>query len=522
METFKGQMTAIEDVWTDPVRIREICDSIEASIFVLDRDGRYLYMSPYAARQLQGTPDDFVHKSLWDVFPGESADRMLKEVLKAFSIGRTHRCELEVIRAGDVRLFTATLHPFRLGTKESPVDACLGVVRDTTEEHRLNANLLHSVRLSAVGQLAAGVAHEFNNILAVIEGLAQIRLAGLERTGRGAQDPTISETADIFRRIINQAERAARITRQVQDFAMPRTGIRGACRLEELLKNAVRLNTPQSGIERVEIETELESGLAVIGDAGQLEQVFMNLLQNARHSIIPKGQGRIKVLLVRSGEQAEIRFIDNGVGMEAKTAERIFEPFFTTKGTASLEKIGIRGTGLGLAVSRSVIEAHDGTIELSSSVPGEGSEFRIFLPLCDPDDAGPDSCAPGLRHSRAVLPDRVLVVEAERELAESLAQSLRDRGCREVAVRFNGSDAVEAVRTALFDAVLLDVSLPDAEISSLISRIRGLDTQVRIICMTGRVDEEVGRWKEWGADGLLRKPFQPEAMIDSLIAGKSG
>lgn len=448
-----------------------------------------------------------------DVACNRRADELfgdrLGEVLRRLD-GVGVRKDVECLCAdGSRRVFD--VHGGRTGEGRGATEVWM--FHDVTEDRRVATRLLHSTRLADVGQLAAGIAHEFNNILAVIEGLAQIHEGVLRR--RPVVD---TETVDILERIINQAERAAKIVRQIQDFAAPPEGKRAPCRLDEVVQAVVKLAEHQAELEGIGFRLDLEEGVVVHCDQGQLEQVLMNLVQNARYALLPKSGGTITVRLRRvGGEWAEVRVEDDGVGMAPETAARVFEPFFTTRYRPREGSPSVRGSGLGLAVSRSIVERHGGRIELVRTAPGAGAEFRILLPLHRvPFEDVPRGGEPPAEERP--LPGRVLVVEAERELAASIGRVLKERGVGVVDICHTAAEALDAVRTRLYDVVLLDLFLPDAGGKGLVESLKRTDPQLRIVGMTGRVDADGEGWKRWGLDAVLRKPFRMDEMA-RVLAG---
>lgn len=468
--------------------IRKALEVSEIPVMVVGDDGRVLGANRSA-----------------EVLAGGAMEELGREARRGQERKESFRNEVEWTGGGERRRFEV----YGQRVPAAGGGAVMMWMFDVTEDRRLASRLLHSTRLSVVGQLATGIAHEFNNILAVIEGLAQVHTGVLRR--RSVADP---ETEEILGRIINQAERAARIVRQIQDFAAPAEGKRRSCRLDAVVGTAVRLTEHQAELENIRFRLELEE-VTTLCDEGQIEQVLMNLIQNARYALWPKGGGTITVRLRRTVTgMAELVVADDGVGMDAETARRVFEPFFTTRSHPSKDRPSVRGSGLGLAVCRSIVAHHGGTIDLVRTAPGEGSEFRILLPLHEGGTEGEERGTGGAV-KEVPLPGRVLVVEAERDLAESLGRGLREAGVERVDVRFSAAEATEAVRTSLYDVLLLDVSLPDGGGRELIGRIRGIDPQVRIVCMTGRVDAE-DEWRAWGAEALLVKPFRIDEMVKVL------
>ena len=268
----------------------------------------------------------------------------------------------------------------------SEIAGVIHVVRDITEQRKLQEHLRHSQRLESIGTLAGGIAHDFNNILTAIIGYGHI-LKMKAKEG----DPSKA----YIEQIIASAERAANLTQSLLSFSRKQTGNPEPVKLKEIIEKVGMIILRVIG-ENVELKTELAGeDLSVMADSAQIEQVLVNLCTNARDAMPEGGVLAVKTRRVHSPQftvqgqdnvnselstvnreptdYAEISIIDTGTGMDEKTRERIFEPFFTTK------EVG-KGTGLGLSMVYGIIKQHHGHISVESEV-GKGTTFRIYLPL---------------------------------------------------------------------------------------------------------------------------------------------
>ena len=236
---------------------------------------------------------------------------------------------------------------------------------DVTERIELEEQLVQADKLSSIGLLAAGVAHEVNTPLAVISSYAQM----LARQVSGEPGH-----AKILDKITSQTFRASEIVNSLLSFARTSTREFDRVDLPKAIRNTLDLVEPQLRHAKVEVETDLDPAASrVVGSVGKLQQVFLNLFLNARDAMPDGGRLRVRTRASADGPSAHIMVSDTGVGMSADQAKQVFDPFFTAKGPR-------RGTGLGLAVCYGIIQEHSGTMSVESS-PGEGATFHIEIPL---------------------------------------------------------------------------------------------------------------------------------------------
>ena len=373
------------------------------------------------------------------------------------------------------------------------------------EQERIREQFSQLEKLSALGELASGVAHDFNNTLAGILGRAQL----LQRTN----DPEkLQRGLEI---IIRTAEEGAKTVKRIQDFARQRRDHDFALvSIDQILTDASEITRPRwknsAEAENIHINLDLQisSNAMVMGDDSELREVFVNMVFNAVDAM-PQG-GRLTLSTRIVCDSVVITIADTGVGMYPEIRSRIFDPFFTTKGKA--------GLGLGLAVSYGIIRRHGGNIEVDSNY-GKGTEFRIMLPVSsvmkafDPASAEPSRPVPSVVQPK-VPETTVLVVDDEDFVRELLKDILECEGCQ-VHVAADGAEALEIFEQIDVDCVFTDVGMPGMSGWELAQAIREKNQAIPIAVITGW-GEAVGshEQKSAGVDWVVAKPFTADRIVD--------
>jgi PAS domain S-box-containing protein len=390
----------------------------------------------------------------------------------------------------------------------------LAVVRDIGERRRIDEQLRHSEKMEAVGQLAGGGAHDFNNQLAGIIGFAELLRS------RAECDETVARHA---RGILTAANRAADLTAKLLAFARRGKNLSVSVDVHGLIGEVLSL-LERSIDPRITLRAELQAAPAqVSGDPTQLQNALLNLALNARDAMPEGGTVSIRTERVTlrasadsAGAASPVEYVcvdvtDTGLGMDESTRQRIFEPFFTTKS---------QGTGMGLAAVYGTVRAHRGTIEVKSA-PGAGATFRLLLPA-DAQEAAEqptDRSAP----PPAPVNAEVLIAEDDPSVATMLAQQLEYLGCR-ATVCTDGEDAVRRYREAphRFELVILDLTLPKMSGSDAFSAIRRVDPDAAVVIASGySADAKLQGLLDDGAAAFLPKPFRLAELAAVLDQARS-
>lgn len=415
---------------------------------------------------------------------------------------------IEVQHDQDGRIFEMTERPLE---GKSTAGGCVLVIREVTEERHRQEHMRSRERLATVGQLAAGIAHDFNNIMAIITLYSQT----LER------NPDFPKRQEYLATMSEQARRAADLITQLLDFSRRTVMDRARMNLLPFLKEVVKL-LRRTLPENVLIDLQAEPGPHMVhADPTRLQQAIMNLALNARDAMPDGGKLRISLSKMSlqpgqstplpdmaSGEWLCLSVADRGTGIDPEHMKHLFEPFFTTK-------VAGKGTGLGLAQVFGIVKQHDGEIDVDS-VPGEGTNVTIYLPVLEEKESVPDEA-----DSRPLGPARqetVLLVEDHDPTRQAVHDTLEILGY-EVLVAQSGREALELFgeHEASVDLVLSDMIMPEMGGLALYRTLLERFSQVKMVLMTGYPLEDEGRsLLEQGIVDWLHKPFTPTALGKKL------
>ena len=410
------------------------------------------------------------------------------------------------VRAGERTLLVTAIPAGEPG-------AAVLLFEDQTEKRRLQDQLLQSEKMSAIGQLIAGVAHDLNNPLASVVGFSDL-------LGEAADvPPRLAEPLAVIRQ---EAERASAIVRNLLSFARRQEGERQLQSIRPILESTHQLLKNQLLAARIELTLSFEPGLPEVEvHANQIKQVFVNIINNAAQAIAStrtrQGGGRIEIATKCEPDGLSVNVSDNGPGIPEAVAQRVFEPFFSTKSEGE-------GTGLGLSISLGIVKEHGGNISVApgGAGSGRGATFTVELPTGVRAERGPlaqgaeTEPAPTERHERL----RVLVVDDEPHILHYMQATLESWG-HEVVLAHDGSQALKRALMQPFDLIICDLRMPRLGGREMFHTLARMHPTVadRIIFATGdtvRGDtlqflEELGR-------PFLQKPFKLDA-LRRVLAG---
>ena len=497
-------------------KYRLLAENVIDVIWTTDLSLRPTYVSPSVLRLLGFTADEAPGQSLFDGMTPQSRERaantlaeeMASEMSAGKSLTRTRTAEIELLRRDGSTVWTENTLTFIRDEQRRPVGV-LGVTRDISERRRadverrrLEEQLHQAQKMEAIGRLAGGVAHDFNNILTGITGYTEMLLPTLR-----PEDPIVSDLKEIHK----LSDRAAALTAQLLAFSRKQIVEPRVLDLNAAITHSTKMLRRLIG-EDVELEFKPgDDGGLVRSDPGQIEQVLVNLAVNARDAM-PRG-GKLTIRTAnqcideafcrgepgaRPGEYVVLEVEDNGSGMDEEVLRRLFEPFFTTKPQG-------KGTGLGLSIIYGIVQQNLGFVTVHSTV-GAGTVFRVYLPRIY---AEPEAVS---REPVSVPPrgkETILVVEDE-EMLRNLARRILERQGYRVLVAAGGEEAL-AVSEHFTDRIhllLTDVIMPGTNGGEVYELLRGTRPSLKVLFMSGYTGDAIAQHGVLDArTPFIQKPF---------------
>ncbi|MFC1592024.1 ATP-binding protein [Thermodesulfobacteriota bacterium] len=517
----KNDPAAVALQLQDQLRLLE--DNIADVVWTLDGQLQMTYCSRSCVKLLGYAPDEIQRLPLSKLFSKES-HAILQKVLDGILNNSANQHQARVLElehiCSDGTSVWAEVRLSGMRDGDSRPSGILGVARDITdrrkaddERNRLESHLMQTQRLEAIGALAGGVAHDFNNILTTILGYTEILLKQIDES---------SQNYNEINQIRIAAIRSEALVRQLLVFS----------RKQQIASAVININTTIGDLlkmlhrligEDISITTSLAADLwSVKGDPGRIEQIIMNLAVNARDAMPEGGELKItteNIMLgadqtktmqeAQPGNYVCLTASDSGIGIKNELLDRIFEPFFSTK--AESER-----AGLGLATVYGIVMQHKGWINVYSD-PGKGTEFKVYLPAID--------VKPRQKTKRKDIlqeyygsGEKVLLVEDDEGICEVVAKTLRDSQY-EVVEAACAEDALEVFEkdSDSFSLVLSDVVLPNMNGVELIEALLALRPDIRIILTSGYTDDK-SHWDIIRDRGyrFLHKPYTFETLLKNV------
>lgn len=498
--TLLAQMTASavaearlrEGIRSREARWRALVNSAPVGIVDVTREGQVLWWNRAAARTLAWP--EAVSDAPAPAFSDEVSDQM-RGLLAEAALDRAVRGEVTINVAERRRELRVSVTALARATGEP--EHLLVLVDDVTDEHEMQAELRQARGGEIRAQVASSIAHDFNNLLTLISGYAEM-LTGEVSANEGA--------LDLVRDIQATTSRASQITQQLQTIGRTQSREATVVDVRRLIEsNAEVIERIVGGAVTVTREFDELAGNVLV-DADQFEQVILNLVINARDAMPEGGDLVLRVAAEADGDEewVVIGVADTGTGMDEATLRRCFEPFFTTKGP-------FKGTGMGLASARRLIEASGGTIHVTSC-PGVGTSFEIRLPATR-DSAAVEALATSV--TSASTGTTVLVAEDDEALRRLMVQVLRRNGYR-VLEGDNGASALEAARASAVDALVTDVDMPVMGGVELAVTLQARTPSLAVLVVSGHADASVLADLTPRTGAFLAKPFRPSELVDRL------
>ena len=524
VELFAQQVASIlerarllEESQRERMRYTRLVESAADAIATIDERGRLTSVNQALERATGRLRSSLLGQPFVSLFHSRD-EASARDLLAATIDGQRTRAEVryrtpEGQGESETRSCSITSTPI---VESGRVAGALAIMRDVTDEKRLTEQLLQQEKLAAVGQLVSGVAHELNNPLAGVMAFSQLLLASpVAAATDGDDDGDGLDARTALNTIHEEAKRAAKIVSNLLTFARQHQPERRLADLNRVVLDTLELRRYALRVRQIEVDLRLDEQLPLTwADPFQLQQVVLNLIANAEHALEQwEGERRITVstaVVCRVGsarrELLVLRVADSGPGIAQEHLARIFNPFFTTKPVGE-------GTGLGLSISDGIVREHGGRIQAESSTPG-GAVFTVELPYVEPP--GFESSAMRTAPRAADEMQRVLVVDDEPSIRGAVTSFLRSRG-HAVDTVGSGREALALVAQRRYDAVLLDLRMPDMPGDALYHELRRREPGIadRVVFLTGDTQSESARgFLESTGRPMVSKPF----LLDDLAA----
>lgn len=475
--------------------LASLADLAPDEIYTLDTERRFTWMNQRAEVDSGLTRSVLLGQDFTMVVAAESKDEAVAAVQCTLG-GEEKQFEVRTICTdGRVRCMDAHTSPL---WHDGSITGVMVFMSDITERKLAQARAARSDKLRALGELAAGVAHNLNNSLTVIQGRAQLLLMRSSTADEGNKKSlgvitqAVGDCSQTLRRLLDFSRRES--TRHPAPVD-----------LSELISSSVEIARPKWQAEStnrtgtIEVRIEAPAPAFTLGDSAELREVVLNMIFNAVDAM-PEG-GTIEAGTRVEGKTARFSIADTGAGMPAEVMARIFEPFYTTKGE--------RGTGLGLSASHGIIENHGGDINVTSEA-GKGTRFEVILPL---HESSSPAVAVPLTQNNGTKSARVLVVEDEEKVRVLLNDAFRAEG-HDVVEATTGAEAIKHLDNGKFDLMVCDLGLPELSGLHVARWVKEFRPELPVIIATGYAEMIAEEdYKRARIDDVIRKPY---ALADVL------
>ena len=504
-----SERTAREELQMEKDKFRLLVEESPFGLSILGKDGAYQYINPRFSELFGYTLADVPTGRDWfrKAFP--DADYR-KQVISAWvSFQGASRTDKIVPRTFAVTCRDGSLKIVKFYSVQTEAGEQFVIYEDLTEQKQIEEQFFQSQKMEAVGRLAGGVAHDFNNLMSVVIGFSELILAEL-----GPDDPVREKMADIHQ----AGERATILTRQLLAFSRKQVMRPKVLDLNRVLFDFEKMLRRLIG-EDIELRTALDPLLGrVKADPGQIEQVIMNLAVNARDAMLQGGKLTIETrnvfldesyayqhgIELQPGSYVMLAVSDTGVGIEKEITAKIFEPFYTTKEKG-------KGTGLGLATVYGIVKQSGGYVWVYSE-PGQGATFKIYLPRIE-QDAEPLQRKPA-EEKTASGSETILIVEDDDAVRKLTCTALKSYGYTVLDTR-SGEEALVVGRrySGVIDLLLTDVVMPQTSGRQLAELLTKERPQLKVLYMSGYTDNVIAHHGilDQGVN-FMQKPFTPKSL----------
>ncbi|MBF0515841.1 MAG: PAS domain S-box protein [Nitrospirae bacterium] len=462
-------------------RYRQLVDLHHAGIWAIDKDNYTTYVNPAMIKMMGYTAGEMIGQKAMSFMDEESKKIFLENKIQ-LNDGKLEQLEAIFNKKDGSKLYTS-LDISPIINESGKFDGAIAGIIDITDKRLVEQDLRHAQKMESIGQLAGGVAHDFNNIISSIINYVYL-------IKRKISDITREELQDFVDEIQISAERAANLTRSLLVFSRKHAFAFSTVNLIDIIS---KMKTLMSNLIGADIELEIiisDSELPIYADVNQIEIMLMNLAANARDSMINGGKLIITLLRVKYNKQfmkmksvekaheyALLSVTDTGTGMDALTINKIFDPFFTTK------EVG-KGTGLGLSTVYGVVKQHKGYIDVKSEI-NKGTTFSIYLPLTDNLITNEDK----LTIADTKDNKGVILIAEDDEFLRNVTSLVLTRAGYDVIAAADGEEAVKLYSENKVDLVMMDIIMPKMNGKAAYDKMVKINKDAKVIFVSGYTDD---------------------------------
>ncbi len=477
-------------------KFRNMFETSRDFLYIASLDGKILEYNRSGRDFFGYSDEEILNLNLRDLYAyPEEREKIVKKVM---SEGSVENYELR-LKKKDGTPVDVLLTVVARRDGDGNVIGLQGTVKDVTQMKRLELQLVQSEKLSGLGTMISGVAHELNNPLTAIMGNAELLL----------RDSTIPRNiVNALEVIYKESDRAARIVSGLLTFAREHRSERRTININDIILESYKLREYHLKTSNIEVKLSLSPGIPLTHtDPYLLQQVYTNIINNARDALIEKGGGALTIRTYDRDNVLFTEFEDDGPGIKKENLKRIFDPFFTTKDVG-------KGTGLGLSMAFGIINEQGGTIDVESEL-GKGAKFTVTIPIVRSQEMeNEESTLPGTGQAGK----RILVIDDEEYLRNLLSRVLCDSGSS-VETASSGAEAVKLIEKEKFDAIVTDIKMPGMGGMELYAYIINKHPSIakRMLFITGdTLSEETQTFLEVTGNKFIAKPFKIDEFLRIL------
>lgn len=470
--------------------LNNLIKSISKLIIFFDKKGNIKKVNESLLQTLNYTENEIYNIHIGDIL----VSLKTKKISDLINLGQVHNY-LTNYKSNTGELIPVSITGSVIHNEKNELEGIILIAKDIRTElalkkeyENLQLELINSEKLSTLGHLSAGMAHEINNILSVALSHVQLILLNMKNNTEESENSLNS-----LNTIEQYIKKCGAIVRNMLAFSKPKMPKMNYCNFSDIINKVIKMQSKRLQLENIEIETNIKYDGIIYVDYTQIELVLLNLIINSRHAILPKGKGKISFILEKERNNILLFIKDNGIGMDKETVKHIFTPFYSTKNDLSKKGLKTTGTGLGLVVSQTIIKNHQGTIEVHSE-KDLGTTFIIKIPILKKEEIL-NFKNDNVQESETIKNINcfekkklnVLIIDDETDFVSAFSQLLKKNNCI-VENCISAYDGIRLSKEKKFDLIFLDLIMPNISGIDVYKKIKKNNMNMNIVIMSGDLD----------------------------------